>query len=164
MGNKVFLFLLILAFLCPTMSAYAQAKENPPVIHFAYAQENIHQGDVWKIYLSVSDPSSSMSRIVCRIEQDGGVRHRPSTLYIKKGMEKGFTGYYGLYTNNAAENMWGEEWTLQFAFVDRRGNEMKTLSFPLKFDGGEPIKPFPPDLEKDLNQRLGTIDIEFIPN
>ena len=39
---------------------------------------------------------------------------------------------------------------------------MKTLQFPLKFDGGEPIKPLPSDLEKNLNQRLGTIDVEFV--
>ena len=162
--NKTFLILFILTFLFPTLSAYAQTKDNPPIIHIAYAQENIRQGDIRKIYLSVSDPSNNMSSIVCRIEQDGGVRHRPSVLYLQQGLEKGFTGYFALYTNNAAENLWGEDWTLQFTFVDRRGNEMKTLQFPLKFDGGGPVRPLPPDLEKALNQRLGTIDVEFIPN
>ena len=163
--NKKFLILIILTFLFPSPSAYAQTKENPPIIHFAYAQENIRQGDVWKIYLSVSDPSNNMSRIVCRTEEDGGVRHRPSVLHLKKEMQSGFTGYFALYTNNAASgNLWGEDWTLRFTFVDRGGNEMKTLQFPLKFDGGEPIKPLPSDLEKNLNQRLGTIDVEFIPD
>ena len=97
MKNKIFLILLILTCLFPTLSAYSQTKENPPIIHFAYAQENIRQGDVWKIYLSVSDPSNNIARIVCRIKQDGG-----------------------------------------------------------------PIKPLPSDLEKALNQRLGTIDVEFV--
>ena len=163
MKNKTFLFLLVITFLFPTLSAHAQTKEKPPIVHFAYAQENIRQGDIWKIYLSVSDPSSKMASIVCRIEQDGGTRHRPSVLYLKKGMQSGFTGYFALPTSDAsAGNLWGEDWTLQFTFVDRRGNEMKTLQFPLKFDGGGPVKPLPPDLEKNLNQRLGTIDVEFV--
>jgi hypothetical protein len=40
---------------------------------------------------------------------------------------------------------------------------MKTFDFPLTFDG-ESMKPLPPDLEKDLNQRIATINIEFIPS
>jgi hypothetical protein len=161
--NETFLILLILTFLFSTLSVYAQTKENPPIINFAYAQENIRQGDIWKIYLSVSDPSSNMARIVCRIDQDGGVRHRPSVLYLKKGMQSGFTGYFALPTNDASSgNLWGEDWILQFTFVDRGGNEMKTLQFPLKFDGGGQMKLLPSDLEKALNQRLGTIDVEFV--
>ena len=163
MENRKFLILFILTFLFPALSAYAQTEEKPPIVHFAYAQESIRQGQVWKIYLSVSDPSNSMSSIVCRIEQDGGVRHRPSVLYLKKGMQSGFTGHFALSTSDAsAGNLWGEDWILQFTFVDRGGNEMKTLQFPLKFDGGGPIKSLPSDLEKALNQRLGTIDVEFV--
>ncbi len=163
MKNRIFLILLILTFLFTTPSAYSQTKENPPIVHFAYAEENVRQGDIWKLYLSVSDPTNNMSSIVCRIEQEGGVRHRPSVLYLKKSMQSGFTGYFALPTSDAsAGNLWGEDWTLQFTFVDRGGNEMKTLQFPLKFDGGGPIKPLPPDLEKALNQRLGTIDVEFV--
>ena len=163
MRNRSFLMLLILTLLFPTLSAHPQTRENPPIVHFAYAQENIRQGDIWKIYLSVSDPSSNMSSIVCRIEQDGGVRHRPSVIYLKKGMQNGFTGYFALPTSDAgAGNLWGEDWTLRFSFVDRGGNEMKTLEFPLKFDGGGAMKPLPADLEKALGQRLGTIDVEFV--
>ncbi len=51
---------------------------------------------------------------------------------------------------------------LQLTFVDRGGNETKTLSFPLKFYGGGPIKALPADLENALNQRLGTVDAEFV--
>ncbi len=163
MRNRVFLLLLILTILCASMSAYPQAKENPPIVHFAYAQDNIRQGDIWKIYLSVSDPTAKMSSIVCHIDQDGAVVHKPSVIYLKKGMQSGFTGHFILPTGDAsAGNLWGEDWTLQLTFVDRGGNEMKTLSFPLKFDGGGSIKPLPSDLEKGLNQRLGTIDVEFV--
>lgn len=161
--NKKFLMLYILTFLFSTLSVYGQTKENPPIINFAYAQDNIRQGDIWKIYLSVTDPTSKMSSIVCHIEQDGGVRHRPSVVYLKKGMQSGFTGYFALPTSDAsAGNLWREDWILQFTFVDRGGNEMKTLQFPLKFDGGGPVKPLPSDLGKALNQRLGTIDVEFV--
>jgi hypothetical protein len=163
-GNKKFLILFILSSLLSTLSVYGQTKESPPIINFAYAQDNIRQGDLWKIYLSVTDPSSKMTSIVCRIEEDGGARHRPSILYLKKGMQSGFTGYFALNTNYTSDNLWGHDWTLRFTFVDRAGNEMKTLEFPLRFDGGGTVKPLPPDLEKALNQRLGTIDVEFIPD
>ncbi len=163
MENRKFLTIFILMFLFLSLSAYAQTTENPPIVHFAYAQDNIRQGDIWKIYLSVTDPTGKMSGIVCRIVQEGGVRHRPSVIYLKKGMQGGFTGCFALLTGDAsAGNLWGEDWTLQFTFVDRGGNEMKTLQFPLKFDGGGQIKPLPSDLEKSLNQRLGTIDVEFV--
>ena len=163
MKNKTFLILFIVTVFFSTVSAYAQTKENPPIINFAYAQENIRQGEIWKIYLSVNDPTGKMSSIVCRIDQDGGIRHRPSMLYLKRGMQNGFTGYFAFPTSDAsAGNLWGEDWVLQFTFVDRGGNAMKTLEFPLKFDGGGQIKPLPSDLEKALNQRLGTIDVEFV--
>jgi len=164
MKNKRFMTLLILTFLFSSLVAYGQTKENPPIINFAYAQDNIRQGDIWKIYLSVTDPTGKMSSIVCRIDQDGGTRHRPSVLYLKKGMQNGFTGYFALQTNYTSDNLWGQDWTLRFTFVDRGGNEMKALEFPLKFDGGGTVKPLPPDLEKALNQRLRTIDVEFIPD
>jgi len=163
MKNRKFMILSILTFLFSSLSSYGQTKENPPIINFAYAQDNIRQGDIWKIYLSVTDPNGKMSSIVCRIDQDGGVRHRPSVLYLKKGMQSGFTGYFALPTSDASSgNLWGEDWILRFTFVDRGGNEMKALEFPLKFDGGGTVKPLPPDLEKALNQRLGTIDVEFV--
>ncbi len=54
-------------------------------------------------------------------------------------------------------NLWGEDWIFQLTLVDRGGNETKTLSFPLKFDGGGQVKPLPADLEKALKQRLGRI-------
>lgn len=66
-------------------------RKTPPIIHFSYAQEKIRQGEIWKIYLAVSDPEGGMSRIVCNIEQAGAERYyRPSIIYLKKGMEKLF--------------------------------------------------------------------------
>jgi len=167
MGNKVLIFISVLVTLLGmTFSgsdSYAQAKGSSVIVNFAYAQETIHQGGVWKIYLSVSDPEGNMSRIVFHLEQDGGTRFsRPDTTYLKKGMEKGFTGYFAFPTTGSTDNLWGEELNLNVAILDRGGNELKTLDFPLKFDG-EAMKPLPPDLEKDLNQRLGTIHIGFIP-
>jgi hypothetical protein len=61
MKNKKFMILLSLTFLFSSLSAYAQTKENPPIIHFAYAQDKIRQGDIWKIYLSASDPTGKLA-------------------------------------------------------------------------------------------------------
>jgi hypothetical protein len=145
-------------FIVSGSKGYAQEKGSSLIIHFAYAQQEIHQGDVWKIYLSVSDPQGNMSRIAYYIEQSA-VRHKPGFIYLKKGMEKGFTGYIAVYINSA-DNMWGDELNLNLSIIDRSRSEiMKTFDFPLRFDG-ESMKPLPPDLEKDFKQRIATINIQ----
>jgi hypothetical protein len=58
-----------------------------------------------------------LSRIVCNIEQAGARYHKPSIIYLKKGMKR-------------------------------------------EFDG-EQIKPLPTEMEKELNQRIGIIDVDF---
>lgn len=137
----------------------AQA-EGELTVHFAYAPEKIRQGDIWKIYLSVSDPEGRMQQVVCRVEQQGESYHKPSVNYLKKGMEKQFTGYFAVYTSSFYEL---NDFVLALYILDRDGNVRKTLHFPLEFDqSSEPMKPLPPDLEKDLNQRIGIIDIDWV--
>jgi hypothetical protein len=51
---------------------------------------------------------------------------------------------------------------LELSIIDRGGNERRTLRFPLEFDrSAGTMKPLPPDIEKDLNQRIGVIDIDW---
>ena len=136
----------------------AQA-EGEVIVHFAYAPERIRQGDLWKIYLSVTDPEGRMQQVVCRIEQHGESYHKPSLNFLKKGMEKEFTGHFVVYTQSFYEL---NDFVLALNILDRDGNVRKTLRFPLEFDqSSEPMKPLPPDLEKDLNRRLGIIDIDW---
>ena len=145
---------------CLGASSYGQTKEDPITINFAYAPEKIRQGDVWKIYLSVTDSESKMHRVVCRVRQSGGDdAYSASAIYLKKGMEQQFAGYFALYTNFTFEL---DDLVLELSILDRAGNERKTLRFPLEFDrSAEPMKPLPPDMEKDLNRRIGTIDVEW---
>ena len=160
MGKGFFLFLLVLFIFPCLIVSEAYAPEDPPIIHFSYAQEKIRQGEIWKVYLSVSDPEGGMSRIVCNIEQAGAERYyRPSIIYLKKGMEKQFAGYFALHTNSS-QNLSGEELILNLSILDRSGNVRKTLRFPLEFDG-ERMRPLPADMEKELNQRIGIIDVDF---
>ena len=101
-----------------------------------------------------------MSRIACNIEQAGAARlYKPSLIYLKKGMEKQFAGYLALYTNSS-QNLSGEELTVNLSILDRQGNVRKALSFPLEIDGGS-MKSLPTDMEKQLNRRIGIIDVEF---
>jgi hypothetical protein len=160
MGKGFFLFLSVLFILPRLILSEAYALEDPPIIHFSFAQEKIRQGEIWKVYLSVSDPDGGMSRIVCNIEQAGAERYyRPSIIYLKKGMEKQFAGYLALHTSSS-QNLSGEELILNLSILDRSGNVRKTLRFPLEFDG-ERIGPLPVDMEKELNQRIGIIDVDF---
>jgi len=159
-GKGFFLFLLVLFIFPCLIVSEVYAPEDPPIIHFSCAQEKIRQGEIWKVYLSVSDPDGGMSRIVCNIEQAGAERYyRPSIIYLKKGMEKQFTGYFALHTSSS-QNLSGEELILNLSIMDRKGNVRKTLRFPLEFDG-ERMRPLPADMEKELNQRIGIIDVDF---
>jgi hypothetical protein len=45
--------------------------------------------------------------------------------------------------------------------VDHTGNESKPVIFPLTFNS-EPMKPLPPDMEKELDKRIGYIGIDLI--
>jgi hypothetical protein len=158
---RVFFILSIVSIVfCPGANSYGQTKEDPLIINFAYAPERIRQGNIWKIYLSVTDSESKMHRVVCQVRQPGNEHaYRPSTIYLKKGMEKQFTGHFAMPTNAATDL---DDLILELSILDRAGNERKTFRFPLEFDrAAEPMKPLPPDMEKDLNQRIGTIDIDW---
>jgi len=139
---------------------YGQAKEDPLIVKFAYAQEKIRQGDIWKVYLSATDSESRMHRVVCRIRQPGGGdAYKPVTIYLKKGMERQFTGHFALYTNAPVEL---DDFVLELSILDRGGDERKTFHCPLEFDrSAEAMKPLPPEMEKELNQRIGVIDIDW---
>jgi hypothetical protein len=138
-------------------NGHAQTK-GELIVNFAYAPEKIRQGDTWKIYLSVTDPEGNMHQVVCRIEIPGESYYKPSIVYLKKGMEKQFTGYFALYTQASTKL---DDFVLAVNILDRAGNVRKTLRFPLEFDGGEPMKPLPPDVEKDLNRRIGMFDVDW---
>ena len=137
----------------------AQTKEEL-IVNFAYAQKTIRQGDVWKIYLSVSDPEGNMNRVFFRINRPGGTdAFRKSFIILKKGMRKEFTGYFTLDTRQPNEL---EDFVLELSILDRAGNERKTLLFPVEFDrSSEPMKPLPRDMEKELNRRIGNIDFDW---
>jgi hypothetical protein len=137
----------------------AQTKGSPPVITFSYAQEKIRQGEEWRIYISASDPDGDISRIYCMIDQPGGQLYRPDFTRLKKGMEEKFSGYLFLRTNSQF-SLHGASLTLTLTIVDRAGNESKPVLFPLTFDG-EPMKPLPADMEKELNQRIAAIGIDL---
>ena len=158
--RSFFILAVVSILFCLEMNSYGQTKEDPITINFAYAAERIRRGDTWKIYLSVTDSESKMHRVVCHVRQSGGEdAYSASTIYLKKGMEKQFTGYFALYTNFTLEL---DDFVLELSILDRAGNERKTLRFPLEFDRlAEPMKPLPPDMEKDLNRRIGTIDVEW---
>ena len=160
-SKKLFLILISISLvLVWAASSPAETKDSPSVITFSYAQEKIRQGDVWKIYLPASDPQGSMLKIVCIVRKAGTPRFRPSMLYLKKDMQKQFSGYFAFHTASALD--WsGEEFVLELSILDRAGNVKGEVNFPLEFDGGGPAKPLPPDLEKELNRRIGYIDVDL---
>jgi len=166
MKRKVFVtsvLIVLLTFLVIIISdlqSYAQTEtgKGPLIVKFAYAPEKIRKGDIWKIYLSVNDTAGNMKEVAFSIDEPGGTRYRPTFIILKKGMQKEFTGYFALHTA-ASRDLSGVEITLKMTISDDKGNR-KELSFPLGFDG-QTMKPLPPEMEKELNRRIGIIDIDL---
>ncbi len=77
----------------------------------------------------------------------------------KTGMEHQFAGHFALHTSSS-QNWSGEELILNLSILDRSGNVRKTFRFPFEFDG-EQMKPLHTEMEKELNQRIGMIDVDF---
>ena len=74
-GCKIILLVLLSFFLIFALTGpkgYTQTQGGPVIVNFAYASEKIRQGDIWKIYLSVTDPEGKMHRVVSIVEQGGG--------------------------------------------------------------------------------------------
>ena len=138
---------------------YAQTEGKPLTVNFSYAPEKISKGEVWKVYLSVSDPEGNMKKVAFSINESGATRYRPSFMYLKKGMEREFAGYFALHTA-ASRDLYGVEITLNLSILDGKGNVRGDFNFPLEFDGRQ-MKPLPPELEKKLNQRISIIDIDL---
>jgi hypothetical protein len=157
-----FILSVVLIIIVFQTKSNAQTEGEPIIINFAYAPGKIKQGDIWKIYLSVTDPEGKMHRVFFRIEQSGGDdAYNPSFIYLKKGMEKEFTGYFALNTRVPKEVNELDHFVLVLSILDRAGNERKTLRFPVEFGASEPMKPLPPEMEKDLNRRIGNINIDL---
>jgi hypothetical protein len=154
------ILLLLRRFLFFASTSHARPTGSPPVITFSYAQEKIRSGDIWRIYISASDPDGDMSKIFCVIEQPGVGRYRPSVIWLKKEMGREFSGYLHLSTTSFRD-LWGVTLTLTLTIEDRQGNESQPVLFPLEFNG-EQLKPFPPDMEKELERPISTIPIELI--
>ena len=140
------------------VNAQTETGKGPLIVKFAYAPEKIRKGDIWKIYLSVSDTAGNMKEVAFSIDEPGGTRYRPTFIILKKGMQKEFTGYFALHTA-ASRDLSGVEITLKMTISDDKGNR-KELSFPLGFDR-QTMKSLPPEMEKELNRRIGIIDIEL---
>jgi hypothetical protein len=159
----VFIFLGMVFGIHPESNG--QTKGSSPVIHFAWAQDKIRQGNDWRIYLSATDPDGDMSRIFCRIDQPGGQVYRPDITRIKKGLEGQLDGYLILRTFSQ-QDLFGVSLTLTLIIADGAGNESRPVTFPLTINGEKmktpPADQAPPNLEKLLNQRLGYIGIDLM--
>ena len=157
---SIFLVLAgLLLLLLSGSKGYAQTERKSLIVNFSYAPEKIRKGEVWKIYLSVTDPEGSMKKVTFSLHEPGATRYRPTWMYLKKGMEREFTGYFALHTT-ASRDLSGTEITLNLSILDGKGNILGDFHFPVEFDG-QKAKPLPPELEAKLNQRIGMIDIDL---
>jgi hypothetical protein len=158
----VFIFLGMVLGIYPESNG--QTKGSSPVIHFAWAQDEIRQGNDWRIYLSATDPDGDMSKIFCRIDQPGEKFYPLDITRIKKGLEGQLDGYLVLRTYSQ-QDLFGLSLTITLVIADSAGNESRPVTLPLTINGEKmktpPSNPAPPNLQKLLNQRLGYIGTEL---
>lgn len=136
-------------------------SQEVPVITHSFASKQMKPGDIWKVYLSASDPNGDMKYIVGVIERGG------SHLNVIKLNEKNrhhFSGY--IYLNTSGTSAWLNliNLTLTIWIKDSDGHPSQPVLFPLSFQTNViPEKP-PQDLfeEQDLGpimtQLLQTLD------
>ncbi len=170
-GIAVFIF--IGAFLAlPLKTGYSKSLSewlikpggSPPVITHWFASEELHHGDIWKIYLEANDPDGDMREFVCIFDQVGYGSYSPNYLIIKKRYREGLRGYLNFFSS-AGGGYQLPEWTILKLTVfirDKGGNASNRVVFPLVLSQGAKQGPPPPPFDIGGLEKLGTIMVQLV--
>jgi len=83
--------------------AGASAAEKPtPIISHSFASKEVRPGDLWKVYLKVSDPNGEMKNIYAIVTEPGIGQYPLSIIRVKNGERKELSGY--IYLNTFSPN------------------------------------------------------------
>jgi hypothetical protein len=131
-------------------------KKGVPIITRSFASPQIWPGDIWRVYLSASDPEGDMKAVYCNIDQPGTSTHPVSITRIPKDQQRELSGYLYLTTPGMAGMNFGNL-VLTVQIQDRAGNFSEPLSFSLSFNPRARQEEAPPGLFQD--KELGPIMI-----
>ena len=81
----------------PVPGASAVEKATP-IINHSFASKEVRTGDLWKVYLKVSDPNGEMKNIYAIVTEPGIGQYPLTIIRVKKGERKELSGYIYLDT------------------------------------------------------------------
>jgi hypothetical protein len=136
---------------------------RPPVITHWYASEELHHGDIWKIYLEAKDPDGDMRHFVCIFDQLGFGLYPSEYVVIKKQHRGELRGYLRFFSTGG-DGLSLPEWTrvsLTVFIRDKGGNKSNKVVLPLVLSRGAKQGLPPPPFNTGSLDRLGTIMVEL---
>ncbi|MFB0505412.1 MAG: hypothetical protein ACETWT_01630 [Thermodesulfobacteriota bacterium] len=140
---------------------------SPPVITHWYASEELHHGDIWKIYLGAKDPDGDMINFVILFDQQGFGVYSPGYVVIKKQHRGELRGYLRWFSTSG-DGLSLPEWTrvnVTIFIRDKGGNISNKVAFPLVLSRGTKQGPPPPPFDNGPLDKLGTIMVDLLdPN
>ncbi len=137
---------------------------SPPVITHWFAADELHHGDIWKIYVEANDPDGDMLRFVCAFNQAGYGPYSAAYVVVKKQHRGKMKGYLDFFSS-AGAGLRMPEWTqltMTLYIQDRGGNASDKIDFPLVLSRGARQKPPPAPFDTGKLERLGTISVELV--
>lgn len=136
---------------------------SPPVITHWYASEELHHGDIWKIYLEAKDLDGDMINFVCIFDQLGFGNYFPDFVVVKKQHRGELRGYLRWFSTGG-DGLSLPEWTRVSVTIfirDKGGNISNKVVFPLVLSRGAKQGPPPPPFDTGSLHKLGTIMTEL---
>ncbi len=137
---------------------------SPPVITHSYASEELHHGDIWKIYLEAKDPDGDMVHFVCVFDQPGFGMYTPGYVVLKKQHREELRGYLRWFSTGG-HGLSLPEWTRANVTIfirDKGGNKSNKVTFPLLLSRGARQGPPPLPFDNGPLDNLGTIMVELL--
>jgi hypothetical protein len=137
---------------------------SPPVITQWFAADELHHGDIWKIYVEANDPDGDMRRFVCIFDQAGYGRYSSVYVRIRERNREKLLGYLTFFSS-AGSGLSLPEWTqlsLTVFIRDKGGNASNKVVFPLVLSHGAKQGPPPAPFDSGGLEKLGSIPVELV--
>jgi hypothetical protein len=162
MNKKILTGMLVflnIAFGYVLVAGASAAEKATPVINHSFASKEVRPGDLWKIYLKVSDPNGEMKNIYAMVTEPGIGQYPLSIIRVKNGERKELSGY--IYLNTFSPNFPLDYVTLTLTVQvqDRSGTFSEPAIFQLAMDSRYSQEAPPQGVFKE--EALGPIMIQL---
>jgi hypothetical protein len=162
MNKKILTVMLVLLSIgvgyVPVAGATA-AEKATPIINQSFASKEVRPGDLWKVYLKVSDPNGEMKNIYAMVTQPGVGQYPVSIIRAKKGEQKELSGYIYLNTFSSVFPLEFVTLTLTVQVQDRSGTFSEPAHFQLAMNSRYSQEAPPKGVFKE--EALGPIMIQL---